>query len=185
MLFELIAVISAGFLGGGAVLIARRLLGRLPRGLGPVGAGLAMLAVAIALEYSWFGRTRDALPAGTVVALTHENRALWRPWTYVYPYVDGFIAVDTDSERTHAAVPDQRLVALYVFGRWTAPTRVRAVFDCREGRRADIGSEVTFSDDGTRISSHVDHWDSGMAFYARIPLLGWFIRRLAARMAVS
>ncbi|MCK2167111.1 nuclear transport factor 2 family protein [Thalassospira xiamenensis] len=46
-------------------------------------------------------------------------------------------------------------------------------------------SAVTFSDDGTRISSHVDHWDSGMAFYARIPVLGWFIRRLAARMAVS
>lgn len=46
-------------------------------------------------------------------------------------------------------------------------------------------SAVTFSDDGTRIVSHVDHWDSGMAFYARIPVLGWFIRRLAQRMAVS
>lgn len=149
MLLELIAVITAGFVGGGAVLIARRVVRSLPRALVPIAAGAAMLIVAIALEYSWFERTRDALPNGVIVALTHESRAPWRPWTYVRPFVDGFVAVDTNSVRKNEALPDQRMVDLAVFARWTAPTPVKAVFDCRDGRRADIGPGVTLADDGT------------------------------------
>lgn len=149
MLFELIAVISAGFVGGGAALIARRILKRLPRAAIPVAAGAAMLIVAITLEYSWFDRTREALPDSAVVALTHENRAPWRPWTYVRPYVDRFIVVDGASTRTNEAAPGQRMVDLVVFARWNAPTRVRAVFDCRDGRRADIGPGVTLGEGGT------------------------------------
>lgn len=44
-------------------------------------------------------------------------------------------------------------------------------------------SEVTFNNDGTRIATHRDHWDSGSEFYARIPVLRWFIRRLAKKVA--
>jgi len=148
MLLELIAVISAGFVGGGIALLVRRMAKGLPRALVPVAAGATMLIVAIALEYSWFDRTREALPAGVEVALTHENRALWRPWTYVHPFVDGFVAVDTNAVRTNEALPDQRMVTLAVFARWTAPTPVQAVFDCREGRRADIGPGVSLGEDG-------------------------------------
>jgi len=45
-------------------------------------------------------------------------------------------------------------------------------------------SEVHF--DGTgRVSAHIDHWDAGAQFYARLPVLGagieWVRRRLAVR----
>lgn len=149
MLFELIAVLSAGFVGGGAVLLARRVYKPLPRALIPIGAGAAMLLVAIALEYAWFQRTQDALPDGVEVALTHESRAPWRPWTYLRPFVDSFVAVDTNSLREHDAAPRQRMVDLVVFTRWNAPRAIRAVFDCEEGRRADIGPGAQLSDDGT------------------------------------
>ncbi|MFT5720604.1 MAG: hypothetical protein ACI9W6_000904 [Motiliproteus sp.] len=40
-------------------------------------------------------------------------------------------------------------------------------------------SELHFDAAG-RVVKHVDHWDSGRYFYARIPLLGWMIRRINA-----
>jgi hypothetical protein len=148
MLFELIAVIAAGFAAGGAALVVRRLVLALPRWLVPVMAGGGMLATAISLEYGWYSRTRAALPAGIEVALTRENRAPWRPWSYAAPYIDGFIAVDRGGARTNEAVPGQRMIDLYVFGRWAPTQRLPAVFDCEWGRRADLVDGVTIASDG-------------------------------------
>jgi hypothetical protein len=148
MLFELIAVVAAGFAAAGAFLVVRRLVPALPRWLAPVLGGLAMLGTAISLEYSWFGRTSAALPAGVEVALTHESRAPWRPWTFAGPYDDRFIAVDRGGARRNEAVPGQRMVDIYVFARWSPPQLVRAVFDCEAGRRADVLPGVTLSEDG-------------------------------------
>lgn len=149
MFYELIAVVAAGFAGGGFALMARHTIKRLPRWLVPITAGSAMLLVAISLEYSWFERTRDGLPEGVEVALTRENTAPWRPWTYVHPFVDGFVAVDAASMRTHEAQPDQRLLDVLVFKRWTPPSRISAVFDCADGRRADLVGRATLGADGT------------------------------------
>jgi len=43
-------------------------------------------------------------------------------------------------------------------------------------------SEITFTLDGL-VSAHIDHWDSGMQVYARLPLLGTAIRAIARRIA--
>jgi hypothetical protein len=148
MLLELIAVVAAGFAAGGVALLATRLVRALPRWLAPVLAGAAMLAAAISLEYTWFSRTVEGLPDGVEVALTRESRAPWRPWTYVVPYVDGFIAIDQAGARTHAASPGRTMTDLYVFGRWAPTQRIHAMFDCVNGRRADLGPTVTLDDDG-------------------------------------
>lgn len=42
---------------------------------------------------------------------------------------------------------------------------------------------LTFNEDGTKIASHVDHWDASQNFYAKIPVLGCIIRLLARRVA--
>ena len=149
MFFELIAVLSAGLAAAGIVLLARRLVPALPRWLAPLLGGLAMIGTAISLEYSWYGRTEAALPDGVEVALRHENRAPWRPWTYAVPYIDGFIAVDRAGALTHPALEGQRMVDLYVFGRWTPTRHARAVFDCEAGRRADLVAGVTLAEDGS------------------------------------
>jgi steroid delta-isomerase len=43
-------------------------------------------------------------------------------------------------------------------------------------------SEIGFAPDGL-VSSHTDHWDSGMQVYARLPVLGPAIRAIARRIA--
>jgi steroid Delta-isomerase len=42
-------------------------------------------------------------------------------------------------------------------------------------------SEVRLAPDG-RVREHIDHWDAASQVYARVPLLGWVLRRLGARL---
>lgn len=149
MIFELIAVVVAGVAGAGVVLILRRIVPVLPRWLIPVGAGATMLAASISLEYSWFERNSAALPDGVEVATVHENKAFWRPWTYAFPYVDRFIAVDQIGMRQNEAADGQKMTSLYVFGRWTPTRRIRTIFDCEIGRRADLLPGVVLGADGS------------------------------------
>ena len=44
-------------------------------------------------------------------------------------------------------------------------------------------TEVRFDEQG-RIAAHLDHWDSGSQFYARLPLIGALIRRIRKRLSV-
>lgn len=51
-----------------------------------------------------------------------------------------------------------------------------------KARTIDGVSEIAFAPDGM-VSAHLDHWDSGMQVYARLPLLGTAIRAIARRIA--
>ncbi len=153
MFLELIAVAVAGFAGAGAIMALRLVLGdRLPRWLVPVGAGLAMLAATISSEYNWFSRTAGALPEGVVVADSVTDTAPWRPWTYLVPLTDRFVAVDTgnlvQNEEQGLYMAD-----LYFFGRWKPVQSVQMMIDCADGRRADPalgdGSHPVWRDVGT------------------------------------
>ena len=148
MFFELLAVVFAGLAAGGVASLLRWPIRALPRWLIPVAAGGAMLLVSISLEYSWFGRTVAGLPESVAVALTNENRAPWRPWTYLKPYVDRFVVVDQGSVLTHPEAPGTRVADVILFARWTPPRRVRAAFDCEAGRRADFTAGTTLGRDG-------------------------------------
>ncbi|WP_439580121.1 nuclear transport factor 2 family protein [Elioraea sp.] len=58
-------------------------------------------------------------------------------------------------------------------------------FTCRRGDTAQTiegMSEIAFTPDGL-VASHLDHWDSGMQVYARLPVLGVAIRAIARRIA--
>ena len=149
MLLELIAAFVAGFAGAGIVMALRALSrGRLPRWLIPVGAGAGMLAMAIYNEYGWYGRNAAALPEGVEIALTVEERAAWRPWTFVVPMTTRFLAVDGRTLRTNAALPGQRLAEVLAFGRWQPVRQLTVVVDCEAGRRADIVEGVSLGEDG-------------------------------------
>ena len=45
-------------------------------------------------------------------------------------------------------------------------------------------SEITLSPDG-KIMSHIDHWDSGTQFYLHLPIVGWIIRKIIAKIGHS
>ncbi|GAB4522646.1 MAG: hypothetical protein Tsb0019_24470 [Roseibium sp.] len=150
MFIELIATIVAGIAAAGAVMLVNHLTGRrLPRWLAPVFAGLAMLLMTISNEYGWYGRTKEALPEGLVVARTVDSRAVYRPWTYVVPYVERFAAVDTLSLKTHPAQPGVILAETYFFGRWSPVERLPVLVDCTNGKRAALTDAFAFENNGT------------------------------------
>jgi hypothetical protein len=160
MFLELIAAFAAAFAAAGLVLgIKLASGGRLPRWAMPAAAGAALIGYAIWSEYSWFDRVAGALPDGMEVTFTNEAQAIWRPWTLVAPFVDRFVALDTTSIRTNAAVPHQRIADMYFFGRWAPRQGVEVVIDCREGVMAPLPSaELDESGEATRAA-----WTSPLA----------------------
>lgn len=150
MFLELIATFVAGFAGAGIVLLLNKLLGgRLPKWLMPVAAGLAMIATTISSEYGWFPRTKGNLPEGMQIIETVQNKAFYRPWTYITPFTERFVALDTPSIQTHDAHPDWRLADIYLFGRWSPVHKIPVLADCTGLRRAALTDAITFNDDGS------------------------------------
>ena len=150
MFIELIGVFMAGIAVAGVVMLLNRATGRrLPKWLIPVAAGAAMIGTTISNEYSWFDRTAGNLPDGLTIAQTVEDPTFYRPWTYAYPFVERFVAVDTGTMRTNPALPDQRMVDLYFFGRWSPISKGPVVFDCAANRRADLIDGAEFASDGS------------------------------------
>ena len=149
MFFELVGTILAGIAMALIVWAVNRSLKLgLPSWLMPVSAGLAMLLATISSEYGWYARTTAAMPESFKVAQTVEESALYRPWTYVKPFVTRFVAVDQASVRTHPEQPGQRIVDLVFYGRWSGTAMVPVLFDCGQARRADIADGVEFGANG-------------------------------------
>lgn len=149
MFLELIATIIAGIAAAGIVMIANKMLGgRLPKWLMPVGAGAAMIAMTISNEYGWFPRTKAALPEGLIVVEKVESKALYRPWTYLHPYVERFAALDATSVKTHKSRPGQKLADIYYFGRWAPVHKLPVLSDCAGARRAALTDGISFGSDG-------------------------------------
>lgn len=149
MLLELIATVTAAVGAGGVAVLLRRLTGgRLGRWLVPVAAGAAMLGVTLVNEYSWYERTRANLPEGVVVAHAHEFQAIYKPWTYLFPYIDRFAAIDRASVRTHPDRPERRIIKLLFYGRWSQPRQASVVVDCERQLRATLTGQVRFGPDG-------------------------------------
>ncbi len=150
MFLELIGVIFAGIATAGVVMVVNRATrGRLPRWLAPVAAGLAMIAVTISSEYSWYSRTAEPLPDGLVIAEAVPETSLYRPWTYAVPYVSRFAAVDVTSRQSHPGQPEQVLADVYFFGRWAPVNMIPVMFDCAGGRRAAVPPGTVFNSDGS------------------------------------
>lgn len=149
MFLELFATLVMGFGVAGLVLLANKVLrGRLPRWMVPASAAISMLAFTIWSEYTWYPRTADSLPEPVIVAWSNQESAPWKPWTYAVPQVTRFVALDTRTIRTNAALPDQRMVDLYLMGRWAQGRQVRVLIDCAGARRADLVENVTMDDRG-------------------------------------
>lgn len=146
MFFELIAAIAAGLGGAGVVLVVNKIIGnRLPKWLMPIGAGVAMLATTISSEYNWFPRTLDTLPDTMVVAHQVESRAPYRPWTYIAPFVNRFVAIDQASLVTRDT---QRMADAYFFARWMPANTVTLLVDCADQRLAALSQGVSFDSSG-------------------------------------
>lgn len=45
-------------------------------------------------------------------------------------------------------------------------------------------SEIRFDADG-KVTAHIDHWDSGRQFYAKLPLIGLAVRGIMRKLSVK
>ncbi|MCP1335721.1 nuclear transport factor 2 family protein [Futiania mangrovi] len=84
-----------------------------------------------------------------------------------------------DTENPRFEVLDQALTARAGYIRWVF--RFRAL-----GRDWEIpGMSEVEIDAGGRIVRHLDHWDSGAEFYAKLPLIGPLVRVVRRRLALK
>lgn len=143
MLWELIATVFAGLGAAGIALVIRKTSrNRAPRWLIPVFAGAAMLGFQIHGEYSWYQHQASRLPAGVVVVKAIEQKAAWRPWSYLYPQTLRFIAADVANASANSKNNDIKLVDLYFFERRAVARRVPVVLHCSAFARADFTEQL-------------------------------------------
>ncbi|MEX0339013.1 MAG: hypothetical protein AB3N11_08250 [Arenibacterium sp.] len=154
MFVELIATIFAGIACAGLAMLLNMITGRrLPKWVMPIAAGAGMIAMTISNEYTWFNRTAERLPEGVEIALTVEEQSWIRPWTQIWPYTKRFAAVDAGTVRRNEKLPDQRIVDLYFFGRWSPVNQAPMIFDCAENRSALLIDGAAFADDGSVVDA--------------------------------
>lgn len=155
---EIIAAIALGFGGAGIAMLLRRLSGgRIPPVAIPIAAGLAMLGFGIWSEYSWFDRQARALPDGIYVVSSVRESSAWRPWTWAWPYVTRFSAVNAAGARRNEALPGQVIADVYFVGRHVRAAKLTQLVDCPGERRADLVGEVRFDEMGRPKDAHWIH----------------------------
>lgn len=139
MFWELIATIFAGIGGAGIALLIRKLTRQMaPKWLVPAFAGLTMLGFQIQGEYGWYDHQTSLLPNGVVVVKAVEEKAPWRPWSYVYPQTLRFMAADITNAAQNKIDPNLVLVDLYFFERRSVARRVPQIVDCERGARTNF-----------------------------------------------
>ncbi|PTV97563.1 hypothetical protein C8J27_101679 [Rhodobacter aestuarii] len=149
---DFIIMLAAGaFAGLMAFLIrhsARKLLRlEVPKWIMPAAAGLAMLGITIWGEYNWYAAARDGLPEGTVVLQTNSESMPWRPWSYIWPVTNRFVALDTANRAKPA--PDVVVANLYLVARWRPVQPVTVAYECTGHRQAILGGEAAVNADGS------------------------------------
>ncbi|MDO5058420.1 MAG: hypothetical protein Q4D82_00570 [Neisseria sp.] len=138
MLWEMVAMVSAGFCFAGFALAVRKMFKRAPKWLVPAAAGFGMLVFQIYSEYTWFGHTKSLLPEGTVVVAEAEESIFYRPWSFVWPQVQRFIAADAANAKKVDDAGQIRQVQLYFFERRLSAYNLSVLVDCRQGIQAEV-----------------------------------------------
>ncbi len=154
MVFDMIAMVSAGAGVAGIILVLRAILrGHLPRWALPAGIGAGMLAFSVWNEYSWYGRVTAALPPKVQVVLSPKGTSPFRPWTFVFPAATRFMALDRTVMQISATNPAIRQSDVMLVERWMPMHRLPVAFDCTGWRQADLASGGVLAPDGTLTGS--------------------------------
>ncbi|EAU43029.1 hypothetical protein FP2506_09306 [Fulvimarina pelagi HTCC2506] len=131
MALELFAAIALALSVGGIVYVLRKISGgRLPKTTIPVVAALSLVSFAIWGDYSWASRTASALPDRFVVIDEVGQSNIWRPWSFLFPVTERFVAVDLGGAQRNSNDPNKVLVELYYMERRIPAERQSIVVDC-------------------------------------------------------
>ncbi|MCP4966729.1 MAG: hypothetical protein GY926_16070, partial [bacterium] len=117
-----------------------------------LAAGLTMICYAVWSDYSWASRTIAELPDHVKVVKQISTPTPWKPWTYLFPQVDRFIALDSSQTRKNDEMPGFVLTEVILVARLEPAVTTRQLFDCTQARRTDIILSDGFSEDGMPIN---------------------------------
>lgn len=116
MFWTFIATVICGLGASGIALGIRAITrNRAPKWLIPVFAGAGMLGYLIYGEYTWFELKQSQLPQEAIIVDTESDGIIWRPWTFLVPYVTAFSTVDTKSINSSPKTPEVVNFTLYRF----------------------------------------------------------------------
>ncbi len=154
MILEFLAVIVAGFGGGGTAMILRRLSRqRLPEWLTPAGVAMGMIAMVIYLEYSWADRFERGVPEDVVVVSRNQHVSWTRPWTFAVPLTNRIIAVDNRIRQRNLTNPDLVRTGVILRERWALSMGFQSIFDCANARRADLTEGTRLDEEGLPVAA--------------------------------
>ena len=149
MFWVLLTAVVAGFAGAGIGLVLRSLTRkRLPKGIIPVAAGIAMIAATIGTEYGWYPNVVRTMAPDLVIISERKQQAWYQPWTFVRPWVRGFIGYSPAETAETAEGSGIYVVQLRRQERWQPQIVLPNLVDCDGSRRAELRPETEFSDTG-------------------------------------
>ncbi|NMT65421.1 hypothetical protein [Marinobacter orientalis] len=159
MFWTLVATVFCG-LGAAGIALGIRALTRkkAPKWLIPAFAGLGMLGYLVYGEYIWYDHKKTLLPEEAVIVDTESEGILWRPWTFVFPYVTAFSAVDTDSFAHAPNNPDVVRFTLYRFNQKVTDAISHRVhlLNCETRELVPLNSEGSPSLDNMKVLDSED-----------------------------
>jgi hypothetical protein len=149
MFWALLTALVAGVAGAGIGLGLRALTrNRLPKGIIPICAGVAMIVATVGTEYGWYPNVVRTMAPDLVIISQREQQAWYQPWTYVRPWVRGFVGYSPSETVETAEGSGIYVVQVRGQERWQ-PQIVRPILvDCSGSRRAEFRPETEISDDG-------------------------------------
>jgi hypothetical protein len=139
MFWALLTALVAGVAGAGIGLGLRALTrNRLPKGIIPICAGVAMIVATVGTEYGWYPNVVRTMAPDLVIISQREQQAWYQPWTYVRPWVRGFVGYSPSETVETAEGSGIYVVQVRGQERWQ-PQIVRPILvDCSGSRRAEI-----------------------------------------------
>jgi hypothetical protein len=150
MFWSLLTAFVAAFAGAGVGLALRHMSRkRLPNGIIPVCAGIAMIVATVASEYQWAPNVIRTMAPDTVVVSERTQQSWYQPWTYVSPWVRGFISYSPAEVAETAEGSGILVVQLRRQERWQPQMVLPNLVDCDGMRRAEILPETEFDDTGS------------------------------------
>jgi len=149
MTLELLGSLFVALTIGLLVWALRKRVTAIPAWAVPLLAGMGMIGTTIWMEYTWFDRVSDALPAGFAVANEESGSSPLRPWTYVVPLVNRFTALDGTKRANHPERPELIVAPVFGFARWQNPQNALMVFDCAGKRRVPVTDGMQIDANGT------------------------------------
>ncbi|MBB4287413.1 hypothetical protein [Roseospira goensis] len=146
MFITLVVTACVAALVAGVILLGFRTVGRRPpKYVLPMAIALSILAYVTYSRYTWSDTVIGRMPESVEIIHLYRESSPLEPWTYLWPRVTHFAAIDRDAVAGHPSLPGVYLVPLILVGEGDPTVTVPHVLDCVQGRRANLGYDASLN----------------------------------------